>query len=183
MEKKLTSSQKSIIDNLKKEFLSMNAVQGFKSGIIDVQGIMQNQEKSDAFNREIDLIIESNKQLMKERIHSDLQKLEGDIKRLGLKINKTNIHSGGIIIESPNTNYTMMIFYSFGNNIKKKNPYKKDEFRHIPCDIHLSVDAKFSLGDLRGYFTKEITIEELASSDEFTNKLKSLYDYHCNTKR
>lgn len=179
MATKLTTSQKSIIDNLKKEFLSMNATTEFSKGLIDIQSIMDNVSSADKYDQESKCRIQARKKVLEQQVLLDAEKLRADVEALGLVlIVKEDLHL--FKVKSPNCEKGMEVKYKFTHVIEDTNPYN-GMFREIPEKFGVRCDTfgyngyvEWSYYD----FNRTRTIEELIEDGSIAKCLREVYAKH-----
>lgn len=161
--KNLTTSQQAIINNLKSEFNLINNTNNNKgSGLIDVQTIMSEVNKTIQAKEEIKISNEVWSNLLEETINNDVLAIKHDIESLGFEVlirgRQIIIHYKDKTFKALRLDYVLNSFYNeLGvkeyNGIKRQ--FEKYNWNKQECS----------------------NIEEWTKDCEFIDKLKALYEY------
>lgn len=175
MKTKLTENQQSIIENLKKEFLMINESSKIKGNLINIAELLGLKQETKDLIEEVRIFNEIEVKKRKEQILSDYNKIEGDIKALGLNC----------YIFSNHNDLTLYIII-VSRTLESEGIYVKQLPHNTDCisiNYRSNEELSIPLPDNTGYTYKKFgitlsinnfvysSIEKCVASDLFRNKI------------
>lgn len=163
----MTQEQQNIVDNITKQFETINAQANTPGGIIDIENIVGLQDKIIARDEEIKLMQKSYDDAREVQISADLEKLRPQIEALGMTIAARHT---GLVIKNKTTD-TLYITYDYRQQEKISNqhytPARWSWLSHTP-KIFYNIDYQYAGEGCD-------TIEDFVTSGRFKEKLGEMY--------